>query len=443
MASLLTTRQARLAELEAQTATMLAADSTATTEQIEAHTLAVQSARRDVAAAQALVNEQLAAPAAAVIQTNSTGPLSANPQVERDPKGGYRNLADLALEIRTVCRHEAQPSERLSALYGNRAAGGLVQGPGGVFTAAAADPHRETNSSEGWPIPPEFRTDIWTLVLDGNDLLSLLTMEPTISNAVWMYRDESTPWGGTGVQAYWRTESKKMRESKLETKPEVMELNELYAFVSATDELLQDYPRLNSRLTVGSARAIEWVSSDAIMWGDGVGKPRGWVNSPAVVSVAKETSQAAGTIYLKNLAKMYSRLYRGSGARPLFICNSDILPSLIELTLGTVPVWIPSNAGIHEAPDGSILGVATKFTEHAQTLGTKGDIQLVDLSGYYGIKRTDGVIFATSIHFWFDTGEQAFRWTFRMGGQPFMSKPITPAHGSNTKSHFVLLDTRA
>ena len=47
------------------------------------------------------------------------------------------------------------------------------------------------------------------------------------------------------------------------------------------------------------------------------------------------------------------------------------------------------------------------------------------------------------MHLYFDYGAQAFRWTFRLGGQPHMSAPVTPARSAATKSHFVALAARA
>ncbi len=47
-----------------------------------------------------------------------------------------------------------------------------------------------------------------------------------------------------------------------------------------------------------------------------------------------------------------------------------------------------------------------------------------------------------SMHLWFDQGATAFRWTFRIGGQPWLSAPISRKNGSNTLSHFVALQTR-
>ena len=90
-----------------------------------------------------------------------------------------------------------------------------------------------------------------------------------------------------------------------------------------------------------------------------------------------------------------------------------------------------------------LLGYSIDWKEHCKTLGDKGDLQLVSPKGYYAARRTSGVQFASSMHLYFDYAIQAFRWTFRFGGQPHLSAPVAPANGANTKSHFVTLDERA
>lgn len=88
------------------------------------------------------------------------------------------------------------------------------------------------------------------------------------------------------------------------------------------------------------------------------------------------------------------------------------------------------------------MGRPVEFTEHNEALGTVGDLVLADLKGYFSATKASGISFASSIHLYFDLGMQAFRWTFRMGGQPYLSKPVSPARGSATKSHFVALGAR-
>ncbi|KYK50363.1 hypothetical protein A1D31_39025 [Bradyrhizobium liaoningense] len=221
---------------------------------------------------------------------------------------------------------------------------------------------------------------------------------------------------------------------------EIIQLHELYAFVLASQEVLDDAPRLQNRIFNQAANAIRWKAFEAVMTGDGKGKPLGFMNAPALVTVAKQGGQAADTITVPNVLKMYSRLLWMDG-RPMWLGNSDILPQIGQLTIGNVPAWLPLNQPLAGAPDGGVfLGRPLIFNEHSATLGDLGDLTCVDLSGYaLATKSGGGIDFAASIHLR-DYNLAAFRWIFRMGGRP--SAPVQPAKGPNTKSHFVALEAR-
>ena len=47
-----------------------------------------------------------------------------------------------------------------------------------------------------------------------------------------------------------------------------------------------------------------------------------------------------------------------------------------------------------------------------------------------------------SIHLWFDQDLVAYRFTLRVGGQPWWAAPITMRSGRNTQSPFVALAAR-
>ena len=337
--------------------------------------------------------------------------------------GGFHNLAEFAVSVRNF-QVNGQMDPRLGA-----APAGFQQnqGPGG----------------EGVLVPLEFREQIWSMVFDDGNLLGFCNPEPTSGNSVGIIKDETTPWGASGVQAEWRAEGTQMAASKAAVTPAIMQLHELYAFVLATQEVLDDAPRLQNRITVQAANAIRWKAFEAVVTGDGNGKPLGFMNSGAMVTVGKEAGQAADTINVPNVLKMYSRLLR-QGGRPMWLANSDTLPQLGQLTIGNVPAWLPLNQPLAGAPDGGVfLGRPMIFNEHSSTLGDVGDIMAVDLSGYaLATKSGGGIDFASSIHLFFDYNISAFRWIFRLGGQPYLSKPIAPAKGAATKSHFVALEAR-
>lgn len=355
------------------------------------------------------------------------------PAVEQDPLRGFVSAGDFARAVRLACHPSAagRVDPRLLAL----------QQP--EIVAAPSSYHQEGHSSEGYMVPPAIRDGVMEIVFDGNDLLGLVFREETDRNAVNWARDETTPWGATGIQAKWRAEASAMTPSKLVTDPSQLRIHELYAFASATEEELEDAPLTNSRLVRGAGRAIQWKASNALMRGTGAGQPLGWLNSPCLITQTKEGGQTAATIVAKNITKMYARALDQPGARWGWLGNRDIVPQLIDLKIGNEPSWTGQNAGLREAPAGVLMGIPIRFTEHCSTLGTVGDLQLVDFSGYYALVRAGGVRFASSIHLYFDYNVSAFRWTFRLGGQPFLSAAVSPANGSNTKSSFITIETRS
>ena len=342
-----------------------------------------------------------------------------------DPNGGFHNLAEFAQSVQ-----RANTNQGIDDRLG-------VQGAPSNF-------HREGGSNDGYEIPPAMRNEIWDEVFnDDIDLFSMVVNEPTSSNQVEMLTDQSTPWGATGIQAYWGGEGKQLKASRLATENELMKLHKLHAFVLATEELLSDAPRLNSRLTRGAGEAIRWKLNEGIVYGNGAGQMKGYFNSGAAVSVAKESGQAADSIVPLNILKMFSRMLSGSIGRAVFLGNSDILPALGTMTIGDTPIWTPPTSGLATSPGGFLLGRPLMMTELAKTLGDKGDLQLVDPKGFYTAQKKEGVKMASSIHLFFDHDIEAFKWTIRVGGQPFLTAPVDPNNGSNTKSHFVLLDERA
>lgn len=358
------------------------------------------------------------------VQAGQRAQMSVRERAEDDPRRGFRNLADFALSVRQASLPGGSVDERLRI-------------------GAAPTSYHETGGTagEGYMVPPAMRQEIWNVVNEIDSLLSEVESEPTSSNSVEFNKDETTPWGATGVQAAWRAEGVQMTASKLATTAETMKLHELYAFVLATEELLQDAPRLNARLTNKAGQAIRYKLNEAFVNGTGAGQPLGWFTSSAKVSVAKETSQVAATLVAANVAKMYARVINPGMAN--WYVNQDVLPQLLTMTLGNNSVYVLPSAGFQNAPGGFLLGRPVKFLENCQTIGTQGDIQLVNPKGYYAVTKGSNPDFADSIHLYFDYNIRAFRWIFRANGQPFLSAAISPAKGSTTRSHFVVLDTRA
>jgi HK97 family phage major capsid protein len=347
-------------------------------------------------------------------------PAQAKPSLDN---GGFSHIADFAHAVR----------------FANPAAGSSFR----VDDRLAAPSNVQTESGDqagSYLVPAEFRQQIVDLVYaDDDPFINLIDPSPTSSNRVIGLGDSSTPWGTSGVQAYWRAEAEQMTPSKAALSPRETKLNELYAFVLATEELLEDAPRVADLLTRKASGAIRWKLGEGYFAGDGIEKPLGFMASDALVTVAKEGSQTADTIVRQNVAKMFARMINPTQAT--WVANADILPTLMDMKsdLGQ-PVWFPN---FQSAPGGMLLGRPVIFSEHANTVGDRGDLVFVNANGYEAFRKQSGVQFADSIHLYFDYNIRAFRWIFRAGGQPVLQAPVSPAKGSSTKSHFVALADRA
>ena len=261
-------------------------------------------------------------------------------------------------------------------------------------------------------------------------------------NAIDEASRASTRWGG--ILAYWLNEAGTKTPSTPKFRQMVWDLKKLIGLCYATDELLQDAAALDSFIREGFAQEFEFQVEDKVYNGLGGGVPLGIMASDCLVSVTKEAGQAADTIVLENINKMWSRMYARSRFNAVWLINQDIEPELDNMSIavgtGGVPAYLPPG-GVSETPYARLKGRPVIPVEYAATLGDKGDIMLADLSQYRGIDK-GGLQTASSIHVKFTTDETVFRFVYRFDGQPLWNSALTPYKGANTLSPFVVLNER-
>lgn len=247
-----------------------------------------------------------------------------------------------------------------------------------------------------------------------------------------------------GVRGYWANEAATVTASDPSFAQIELTLNKLFCLGYATEELLQDAGALDVLLNQMFAEEIGFKLDDAIINGDGAGKPLGIMNAPCLVTVNKETGQAADTVVFENIVKMWSRLIAGSRSNAVWFINQDVEPQLYGMSLsvgtGGVPVYLPAG-GLSGAAYGTLFGRPVIPVEQCDTVGDLGDIVLADMSQYY-LADKGGVQAASSIHVKFIYDETTFKMTYRVDGQPSWSSAITPFKSSNTLSPFVTLQAR-
>jgi HK97 family phage major capsid protein len=314
----------------------------------------------------------------------------------------------------------------------------------------AAAPGAGTYNNEGsgadggFLIPAEFSKSIWRMSLGEGSLLPMTANTEVTGNSMVFPKDETTPWGGAGVQAYWKGEATAGTASKAALGTEMLRLKELMVLIPVTNELMDDAPALGSYLSPLASDHIQWKANEAILFGPGGGQPFGCMSSGSLVVVAKESGQAANTLTQPNISKMRSRLKTGELKNAVWIGNPDILPALEGMTVGNIPIFLPPGTGLRDAYDGTLNGRPLILSEHASAFSAQSDLSLVALSGYRTITKAGGIQTDTSMHLYFDANATAFRFIFRMDGQPIMQAPITPPTGksTNTRSYFVTLGAR-
>ena len=247
-----------------------------------------------------------------------------------------------------------------------------------------------------------------------------------------------------GVRGYWTPESGSYTSSEPSFGRVTLTAKKLTAYTSAANELLADSAiSLEALLMRLFPQALAYFEDDAFINGVGGGQPLGIINADALVTVAKETGQAATTITAENIDKMYSRMLPSSTSRAVWVAHPDTLPQLVSLSrsvgTGGSVVMMSNMAG--SAPM-SLYGRPVILSEKCQTLGTAGDLFFVDFS-YYVIGDRQSLSMASSPHVRFQNDETVWRFTQRVDGRPWVENALTPRNGSSTISPFVNLATRA
>lgn len=308
----------------------------------------------------------------------------------------------------------------------------------------------------GFSVAPDFRSEILKIVEAEDSILSRCSRLSTTSNEIAFPMDESAPWGTSSVvRAYWDGEGAQTTESKHAAfKKHRIPVDKLTCLVKVTDELLEDADALGSYLQMKIMEHVEFTASNAVFRGTGVGQPLGFMNSAALISVTKTTSQVADTITGDNVVKMWSRLYARYRANAVWFVNQDVEPQLQflmkqgKLDTGAadtgwgVPLYVQPG-GLANSPYGTLMGRPVIATQLCETLGDAGDIVLIDPTRYYLVQRAPGPRFDTSIHLHFDQNITSFRVTWRLGGAPALTSTISPRDGSTTMSAFVVTAERA
>lgn len=365
------------------------------------------------------------------LETAAAGAAAPGGQQEQnpnDPGSTFRNFGEQLAAVMHA-RMNGSPDPR------------LVRAPIG---AGEVDP-----TGGGFLVQTDFANTVIAKLYDIGELAKRVNRLPALTgNSIKLPAVDETSratgsrWGG--VQAFWIGEGDTISASRPKFRLMNLDLKKLAAVYYASDELLQDTNLFGAIATQAFGEELQFMFEDAIWEGTGAGMPSGILNSPAVIQIAKDTGQASATLSYSNVLNMWSRMWARSRQNAVWFINQDVEPQLYALNqiIGTagVPVYLPPG-GISGNPYSTLFGRPVVPIEYASTLGTPGDIALLDLSQYV-VAEKGGVQAASSMHVQFLTDQMAFRMIYRVDGQSQWNAPLTPFKGANTKSPFITLAQR-
>lgn len=375
--------------------------------------------------------------------------------VDLFPNAGRRHAESVSLRLQQ--RESQQRSKSATDVASQRVVGNFL-----LNVAKACDPvathhdeislglKRAANEGDptagGFAVPPQVSESILLPIFSGESVFGSLVDRRETANPIADVKipgiDETSrvdgfQWGG--VTVYWEGESAQAPASFPREKMLDFSGKKITGIVRASRELMNDAPMFGSVVAKGFAAVGGYKLDAAILSGTGAGMPQGILNSSCLITVAKETGQAAATIVSENVSKMWSRFPVPCRRRGLWFCNEDVGAQLETIGGATGPAqYMPAGTGGNPYP--LLKGRPVIVLEQSPILGAVGDIALVDPSQY--ILIDGGAKTALSVHSRFDNDEVVFRFTWRVDGKGAYSSPITPANSSSTRSPFITLAAR-
>jgi len=307
-------------------------------------------------------------------------------------------------------------------------------------------------ASGGFLVPEVFASAMLDQAIENTIIVSRADVRPMASATLKVSGlDDSTHSSHLygGLTGTWIGESDDITPTDAKTRRIELKARKLACLTKSSNELAADAPDFERLLGDALVSGLSWYLDLACLVGTGAGQPLGVLNAPSLITVAAESGQAASTIRYENLVKMLARLHPACYGNSVWVASPTTIPELLQLTIRVQNAAATDYVGGSHvqvlSQDGkgnyTMLGRPCLFTEKLPSLGTVGDILLVDPTQYVlGLRRQVSV--EKSQHVYFASDESAYRAILRADGQPKWAAAMTPKNG-DTLSWCVALATRS
>ena len=299
-----------------------------------------------------------------------------------------------------------------------------------------------TGVGGGYWMRPQFSEQLLQIPPDQQWLSSLIRNLPATDppNAEFTFNafDQSGSKGiFGGVAVYSAKELANLSETDTPTimtvsfKPE-----KTGAYWTISEESSVNTPQMGSMMQPLVNGAILSYRDDKIQTGTGAGEFKGFASSPAMIPVARSVANEVNYIDLLN---MVARVMSNGGGRFVWLCQRvSMIPQLGSLTDGAGQLIWTRDAN-STLPAATLMGIPIFFNEISPSMGTQGDLRLVNLD-YYMRKPGMGATMKSDngiLNFLKD--QETLKVSYYDDGKPWITAPLTLRDGTNTVSPFVEL----
>lgn len=338
----------------------------------------------------------------------------------------FKNLGEFVRDIWLSCK-KGDRSERLQA-----------------YSKALTDKLRAMNISDGtslgFLIPDQFEAGDLMLVGTGGYIRPRARVIPAGEFPDAKFKKRVVQQGSGGVYNgilvnYISEGNAPVDESKLKYDLFVLDPsdNKIACFYITSEESLQNTTSVTADMEQTFRGALGELEDDLFINGDGVGKPKGILNSSGIKLITRNTSEDFKFNDVIQMAKyMYPRAQNRNWELSLDLY--DKVASMADAQSRLIMIVGDASKGV---PD-ILHGRPIHWNEINPTLGNRGDAILADWSYYY-IKDGSGPFFATDPYTRFLEGEIRVKMTVKMDGDTWVKEPLKLKNGMDV-SPFVVLE---
>lgn len=239
----------------------------------------------------------------------------------------------------------------------------------------------------------------------------------------------------SGVWFVWTSEGAAKTNKELELDEVKLDPQEYSAYAVLTDKLIRNANVMETYVKQVYSRAQVAFEDYYFLRGTGVGQPLGIINCPAYHTVTRDTALSVVWADIQGILEHIL-----PGCNPFWVISRSAIGDIIDLSDTNGNNLFVQGDVTKKIPD-TLCGYPIKWTFRVPSLGTQGDISLID-PAYYLIKDGYGPAFDESKHVYFLSNKTCLKMFGNVDGQPWLTGTITAEDDSTEVTPFVGLSTK-